>query len=64
MSGTSKNAPQEYADYILMTKLWHCTPSEFEQQTEEMIEKHIIIYNEENRKEWKDEKRREQRTKT
>lgn len=49
-----KNAPQEYVDYILMTELWHCPPSVFEEQEEKMIDLHTRIYNEKNRKEWKD----------
>jgi len=38
-------APNEYADYILMTELWHCPPTVFDQQPEELIDLHIKIYN-------------------
>lgn len=57
-----KNAPQEYIDYILMTKIWHCSPQEFEKQEERMIDLHTRIYNEEYRAEWKKQKRAEQRS--
>lgn len=52
--------PMAYADYLLMTKLWHCTPTEYEQQPEEIIELHINIMNAENRRENKEDKRAEQ----
>lgn len=55
------HAPQEYVDYILMTELWKCTPQEFEKQEEKMIDLHTRIYNEKNRKEWKEQKRSEQK---
>lgn len=58
-----KNAPQEYVDYILMTELWHCPPSVFDEQEEKMIDLHTRIYNEKNRKEWKDWKREDQKNK-
>ena len=34
----------DYGDYILMTKLWKCTPSEFEEQTEYNIMLHKNIF--------------------
>ena len=52
-----KHAPQEYADYVLMTELWNCPPSVFEEQEEKMIDLHTRIYNEKNRKEWKKQMR-------
>lgn len=56
------HAPEEYVDYILMTELWHCPPSVFQEQEEKMIDLHTRIYNEKNRKEWKEQKRAEQKT--
>jgi hypothetical protein len=56
-----KNSPQEYIDYILMTELWHCTPADFFNQEESMIELHTKIYNSKNRYEWKKQKREEQK---
>lgn len=46
-----------------MTHLWHCTPKEFDEQPEDMIQLHIAIYSAEKRQEYIDEKRGEQRAK-
>lgn len=53
-------APQAYVEYILMTQLWHCPPSTFEQQPEDQIDLHIRIYSEELRARRKEEKRAKQ----
>lgn len=34
----------DYWDYLLMTELWKCTPSEFEKQTEYNIFLHKQIF--------------------
>lgn len=47
----------EYWDYILMTKLWKCTPLEFENQTEYniLLHKNIFVL------EWKRKDREERK---
>ncbi len=47
----------DYWDYILMTQLWHCTPSEFEEQTEYNIMLHKNIFALESRNEQKEERK-------
>lgn len=43
-----------------MTQLWHCTPTQFEDQPEHMVELHREIFNEVNRKEKRDKLRNDQ----
>lgn len=47
-----------------MTELWHCPPSVFEEQTEEMIDLHIRIYVEELKAKELDQLRADQRKRT
>jgi len=51
-------APSEYADFILMTELWHCPPTVFEEQPEELIDLHVQIYNAKNKQEKIEEKKK------
>lgn len=42
---TQKTYPSEYIDFIMMTKLYHCTPSEFYAQDAKTIALHRDFYN-------------------
>lgn len=55
--------PSEYVDYVLMTQLWHCPPSLFEQQPQEIIELHTLILEEEIKADKIVQKRAEQNAK-
>lgn len=54
---------QEYSDFIIMTKLWQCPPSVFDEQDEYMINLHKAIYNLEKKNEYIQYKRNEQKSK-
>ncbi len=45
VSGFDSCAPQEYTDFILMRNVYHCTPSELEQQDISIIDLHIGFLN-------------------
>lgn len=53
---------QEYSDYVIMTKLWRCPPSVFDEQDEYMINLHKTIFNLEKKNEYIQWKRQEQRS--
>lgn len=54
---------REYTDFLLMRDVWHCTPSEFEEQSEYNISLHKSILNMEAEYQRKEERRAEQRAK-
>lgn len=43
--GSESNAPSEYIDYLLIKKLYHCTPSELEKEDSKTIELHLGFMN-------------------
>lgn len=49
----------DYWDYVLMTKLWKCTPTEFENQTEYNIMLHKNIFALQSKEENRAQKRAE-----
>lgn len=40
-----KLLPDGYADYILCTKIYHCTPNELRQQEKEIVQRDLGFYN-------------------
>lgn len=60
LNNKTGEAPQEYIDHVIMTKMWRCTPAVFREQDEGDIALAVAIYNAENKAEWKNGKREEQ----
>ena len=54
--------PKEYMDYLLIKELYHCTPSELDQQDVYKLKLHFEIIMLERKKEYIDSKRAEQKS--
>ncbi len=54
---------KEHRDYILMKEIYHCTPSEIEEQDENMLNLHYNFLMEERQHEYIESKRAEQKAK-
>lgn len=62
-SGKTGGAPQEYIDFLLMKDVYHCTPSELDEQDASKITLHINFLNMQQEESIKDQRRAEQRSK-
>ena len=54
---------KEHRDYVLIKELYHCTPSELDEQDETVLQLHFKMLQEEKRHEYIEQKRTEQKTK-
>lgn len=60
VQGSSKYGPPEYADYLLVKELYHCTPSELDEQDSFITDLHIEFMGLEAKEQKLQEKRAEQ----
>lgn len=62
-SGRLKDLPEEYTDFLLMREVYHCTPSEFDEQDDATIEAHLHFVKIQSDQQRIEAKRAEQRAK-
>lgn len=55
--------PQEYIDFILIKELYHCTPSELDEQDQNIVDLHLSFLGIQADESYKESKRAEQRSK-
>lgn len=58
-----KGLPQEYIDFQIMSQVYHCTPSEFDEQEDWIIDAHIEFLDVQNEQARLERNRQEQRAK-
>lgn len=63
MRSKQKTFPSEYIDYLLIKELYHCTPSELEEQDEIILQMHAEFMRAELKQQMFDQKRAEQQAK-
>lgn len=54
---------KEHRDYVLIKELYHCKPSDLDEQEERVLQLHFRMLQEEKRHEYIEQKRAEQKAK-
>ena len=54
---------KEHRDYVLIKELYHCTPSDLDEQDETVLQLHFKMLQEERKHEFVEQKRAEQKAK-
>lgn len=58
-----KHMTKQHRDFVLMKEIYHCTPTELDEQEERVLQLHFEMLQEERKNEYIEQKRAEQRAK-
>ena len=57
--GRGVRPPMEYLEYMLIKNVYHCTPSQLDDQSNDIIDLHLNFFNIENKKKADDFKKQQ-----